>query len=140
MVSRRACSGTQLWVPSRGLMLPSMTGGSVRRQDCHPRNVIIASEVRSALRITPVMSISEKRLSLAILLLVVLIQAFALAPELSTAAYRNNDSVSHFALIKGMVEAVEHGDNPLDFWSAETSLGVPLARFYQPLARFIGAG
>jgi hypothetical protein len=85
-------------------------------------------------------SIQEKRLSLAILLLVVLVQAVALAPELSTAAYRNNDSVSHFALIKGMVAAVEHGDNPLDFWSAETSLGVPLARSYQPLSHFIVAG
>ena len=48
--------------------------------------------------------IQEKPLSLAILLFVVLAQAFALAPELSTAAYRTNDSVSHFALIKGMVE------------------------------------
>src|SRR5438270_9600512 len=85
-------------------------------------------------------SIQEKRISLAILLFVVLVQAFALAPELSTAAYRNNDSVSHFALIKGMVAAVEHGDNPLDFWSAETSTGVPLARFYQPLSHLIVAG
>ena len=45
--------------------------------------------------------ISEKRLSLAILLLVLIVQAVALAPELVTAAYRNNDSVSHFALIGG---------------------------------------
>src|SRR3954454_8432560 len=84
-------------------------------------------------------SIQEKRVSCAILLFVVLVQAFALAPELSTAGYRNNDSVSHFALTKGMVAAVEHGDNPLDFWSAETSLGVALARDYQPLSHFMVA-
>jgi hypothetical protein len=82
----------------------------------------------------------KNRLSLAILLAVVLAQAIVVAPELSTAAYRNSDNVSHFALIKGMVDAAEHGDNPLDFWSAETSLGVPLARFYQPLAHFMVAG
>jgi len=35
------------------------------------------------------------------------------------------------------VAAVEHGDNPLDFWSAETSLGVALARDYQPLSHFM---
>ena len=82
----------------------------------------------------------ENRVSLAILLAVVLAQAIILAPELSTAAYRNSDNVSHYALIHGMVDAVEHGANPLDFWSAETSLGVPLARLYQPLAHLLVAG
>jgi hypothetical protein len=85
-------------------------------------------------------TILEKRLSWAIVLTVVLAQAIILAPELSTASYRNSDNVSHFALIHGMVDAAEHGDNPLDFWSAETSTGVPLARLYQPLAHFLVAG
>jgi hypothetical protein len=84
--------------------------------------------------------ISEKRLSLAILLLVILVQAVVLAPELVTAAYRTNDSVSHFALIKGMVDAIGRGQSPLDFWSAETSLGLPLSRWYQPLSHLIVVG
>src|SRR5215472_15543732 len=63
-----------------------------------------------------------------------------LAPELVTAGYRNNDSVSHFALIKGMVQAVERGQSPLDFWSAETSLGFPMARWYQPLSHLLVVG
>ncbi|MBS1854265.1 MAG: hypothetical protein JST11_02785 [Acidobacteria bacterium] len=83
------------------------------------------------------MPLTEKRLSLAILLLVIVVQAISLAPELTTAAYRNNDSVSHYALIRGMVDAIEHGQSPLDFWSAETSLGLPLARWYQPLSHLI---
>lgn len=82
----------------------------------------------------PDSSIEHRRVALAILLLVVLVQAVALAPELSAARYRHNDSISHFALIHGMADAVERGDNPLDFWSAETSLGLPLARWYQPFA------
>jgi len=81
--------------------------------------------------------ISEKRLSLAILLLVILVQAVALAPELVTAGYRNNDSVSHFALIEGMAKAIDRGESPLDFWSAETSLGLPMARWYQPLSHLL---
>ena len=60
------------------------------------------------------MQSAEKRLSMAILLLVILVQAVVLAPELVTAAYRTNDSVYHFALIQGMVKAIERGESPLD--------------------------
>jgi hypothetical protein len=83
---------------------------------------------------------SEKNLSRAIVLLVLVVQAIAFAPELATAGYRNNDSVSHYALIRGMVDAVEHGGNPLDFWSAETSFGLAMARSYQPLAHLLVVG
>jgi hypothetical protein len=82
----------------------------------------------------------ENRLSLLIVLAIVLVQAVVLRSELTIASYRNTDNVSHFALIHGMVDAVEHGDSALDFWSAETSLGVPLARLYQPLAHLFVAG
>ncbi|HKA01507.1 MAG TPA: hypothetical protein VKE70_33575, partial [Candidatus Solibacter sp.] len=81
----------------------------------------------------------EKRVSLAIVALVVVAQAIVIAPELTIASYRNTDAVSHYALIHGMVDAAEHGGNPLDFWSAETSLGVPLARLYQPFAHVMVA-
>ena len=86
------------------------------------------------------MRLSEQRLSLAILLLVTLVQAVVLAPEVVTSGYRGNDGVSHFALIQGMVQALEHGRTPLDFWSAETSTGLPLARWYQPLSHLLVAG
>ncbi len=50
------------------------------------------------------------------------------------AAITGNDNVSHLALVKGMVRAVENGQNPLDFWSPEVSFGSAPIRTYQPLA------
>ena len=89
-------------------------------------------------RCTPAMSLEqEKRLSLAIVLLVIVVQAFALWPEIYTAPNRNTDSVNHYTFTKQMVDAIEHGGNPLDFWSPEIALGVPMARTYQPLAHLL---
>jgi hypothetical protein len=79
----------------------------------------------------------EKLVSAALLLLVLVVQAIALAPELGTAQYRDNDAVSHFAMIQGMTDALNQGGNPLDFWSAETALGMPMARTYQPLSHMV---
>ena len=81
----------------------------------------------------------EKRLSLAIVAAIVVAQAVVVAPELSMAAWRDNDSINHYTMTAGMVQAVEHGENPLDFWSPEVSLGVPMARTYQPLAHILVA-
>ena len=33
-----------------------------------------------------------------------------------------------------MVQAIQNGENPIDFWSPEWSLGYPVLRTYQPLA------
>jgi hypothetical protein len=76
----------------------------------------------------------EKRLSLGILFAVVAVQAVALLPELSPTVVRQSDATSHFTMIEGMVDAVSHGGNPLDFWSPETSFGYPIVRTYQILA------
>jgi hypothetical protein len=81
----------------------------------------------------------EKRLSLAIVLFVIAVQAFVLWPELYTAPVRHNDAVNHYTMTKQMVDAIEHGGNPLDFWSPEISLGVPMVRTYQPLAHILVA-
>jgi hypothetical protein len=82
---------------------------------------------------------NERRLSLAILLAVVAIQAVALAPELSPTVVRQADAASHFTLIEGMVDAVRQGGNPLDFWSPEISFGFPIVRTYQILAHALVA-
>src|SRR5947207_2802356 len=91
-------------------------------------------------RFIPSMALSrEKKLSFAILLFVTLAQMAVLYPELSTAPYRNNDAVNHYTLTKQMVNTLEHGGNPLDFWSPEISLGIPMVRTYQPLAHLLAA-
>jgi hypothetical protein len=79
----------------------------------------------------------EKRLSLLVLAAVILITAIGLWPETSTTYLDRNDNISHFTLIQGMVNAIEQGRNPLDFWSAETVFGYPEIRVYQPLAHVI---
>jgi hypothetical protein len=79
----------------------------------------------------------EKRLSLAIVLLTIVAQASVLWPEIYTAPNRNTDSINHYTFTKQMVDAMEHGGNPLDFWSPEISMGVPMARTYQPLAHLL---
>ncbi|HJZ95145.1 MAG TPA: hypothetical protein VKE70_01480 [Candidatus Solibacter sp.] len=82
----------------------------------------------------------EKRLSLAIVLCVMAAQAVALSGELSMSWLRDTDSVNHYTMTKQMVETIERGGNPLDFWSPEISLGVPMVRTYQPLAHMLVAG
>jgi hypothetical protein len=82
----------------------------------------------------------ENRLSLAIVLCVMVAQAVALSGELSMSWLRDTDSVNHYTMTKQMVETIERGGNPLDFWSPEISLGVPMVRTYQPLAHMLVAG
>ncbi len=79
--------------------------------------------------------------TLAGLMLVVVLIANALAfrAELSVSRVDLNDNVFHFALIERIVQVVERGQNPLDVWSPEWSLGYPVLRTYQPLAHFLVA-
>ena len=81
----------------------------------------------------------EKKLSLAIVLCVMVAQGIALSGELSMSWLRDTDSVNHYTMTQQMVQAIEHGGNPLDFWSPEISLGVPMVRTYQPLAHILVA-
>jgi hypothetical protein len=76
----------------------------------------------------------EKLPALALLLAVLIVNAAALRPELSISRVDLNDNVLHYTLVERMVQAVEHGENPLDCWSSEWSLGYPVLRTYQPLA------
>jgi hypothetical protein len=75
--------------------------------------------------------------ALAILLAVLALNAWALRAELHSGGVDLNDNVSHYRLVAGMADALEHGRNPVDFWSPEWSLGFPLVRVYQPLAHLL---
>jgi hypothetical protein len=81
----------------------------------------------------------EKLFALALLLAVLAVNAVALWPEISISRVDLNDNVFHFTLVERVVQAVEHGENPLDCWSPEWSLGYPVLRTYQPLAHLLVA-
>jgi uncharacterized membrane protein len=76
----------------------------------------------------------EKLLAVALLLAALVVNAVGLWPEISISRVDLNDNVFHFTLVERMAQAVEHGENPLDFWSPEWSLGYPVLRTYQPLS------
>src|SRR5579883_599752 len=82
----------------------------------------------------------ETAISVCLLLLVLLANAIGLWPELTISRVSLNDSVLHYTLVERVVQAVEHGENPLDCWSAEWGLGFPVLRIYQPLAHLLVAG
>ena len=81
----------------------------------------------------------ENLLAIALLLGVLVANAAALWPEISISRVDLNDNVLHFTLVERMVQAVERGENPLDCWSPEWSLGYPVLRTYQPLSHALVA-
>jgi hypothetical protein len=81
----------------------------------------------------------ERKLSWAIVLFTIVAQAFLLWPETYLAGWRDNDAINHYSMTGQMVKAIEQGANPLDFWSPEVSMGVPMVRTYQPLAHILVA-
>jgi len=81
----------------------------------------------------------ESRLAIALLLAVLVANAAALWPEISISRVDLNDNVFHFTLVERIVQAVERGENPLDCWSPEWSLGYPVLRTYQPLSHALVA-
>lgn len=68
-----------------------------------------------------------------LLLAVLACNAVGLWPELAVSRVDLNDNVSHFAMVERMVQAAEHGEDPLDCWSPEWSFGYPMLRVYQTL-------
>ncbi|HYR43401.1 MAG TPA: glycosyltransferase family 39 protein, partial [Terriglobia bacterium] len=64
---------------------------------------------------------------------IVLVNGFALSKELNAGRFELNDSVLHYTLVDRTVQAIERGENPLDFWTSEWSLGYPVSRTYQVL-------
>src|SRR5579862_4801883 len=76
----------------------------------------------------------EHILPFSLLVLALSFNAVGLLPELAISRVDLNDNVLHFPLIQGVVQAIEHGRNPFDWWAPEWSLGYPVLRTYQPLA------
>lgn len=83
--------------------------------------------------------LSERALSRLILAAVLLVTAIGLWPDLSLSRVDQSDNVYHFAILDGMVHAIEHGANPIDFWAPEITFGSPIFRTYQPLAHALVA-
>lgn len=80
----------------------------------------------------------EKRLAYLALAAILLVHAFALRGEFSASRLDHNDSLDHFTFVQGMVHAIEHGGNPLD-WPMDGPFGYPVVRDYQPLAHILVA-
>jgi hypothetical protein len=82
----------------------------------------------------------ERVFAVSLLAMVLIANAAGLAPELSISRVDLNDNVMHYPLVAGMVQAIERGANPFDWWAAEWSLGYPVLRTYQPLGHALVAG
>src|ERR1700685_3802207 len=82
----------------------------------------------------------EGMVALLLLASVLAANAVGLAPELTISRVDLNDNAMHFPLVQGMVQAIERGANPFDWWAPEWSLGYPVLRTYQPLAHALSAG
>jgi len=80
----------------------------------------------------------EKRICFAALAALLLLQAFALADELTVSRLDTSDYLDHFLIIEGVTHAIEHGGNPLD-WFTESPFGYPIIRNYQPFAHVVTA-
>lgn len=79
----------------------------------------------------------EDSLALLLLVAVLIANAAGLWPELSISRVDLNDNVYHFTLIERIVHAIDRGENPLDCWSPEWTMGFPVLRIYQPLAHLL---
>ena len=53
--------------------------------------------------------LSEQRIALVVLFLVLILNAVSLSAELRVGSVTGNDNVSHLALIEGIVHALERG-------------------------------
>ena len=83
--------------------------------------------------------VSSRQISWLVVILWTLIHAFALRHELTITTVDLNDNVYHYTLTARMVQALETGENPLDCWVSEWSLGYPVPRTYQPLGHIAAA-
>ena len=83
--------------------------------------------------------VSSREISWGVVILWTLIHAFALRHELTITTVDLNDNVYHYTLAARMAQALESGENPLDCWASEWSLGYPVPRTYQPLGHIVAA-
>ena len=63
-------------------------------------------------------------------LVAVAVSAYSLRNELAAGRFDLNDSVFHYTLIDRTVQSIEIGENPLDHWVSEWTLGYAVPRTY----------
>ncbi len=78
-----------------------------------------------------------RRIGLSLLILPILFNLVLLAPELLIGTQPVNDHLLHQASAQRAAEALAAGENPLDAWVSEFSLGYPLWRSYPPLPHLL---
>src|SRR5262245_8616261 len=83
------------------------------------------------------MPVKPGYIALICVLAVVAVNAVALSAELTAGKFDVNDSVLQYTLADRMVQAIERGENQLDFWVSEWTLGYPVPRTYQILGHLI---
>ncbi len=79
---------------------------------------------------------TQKRIALAILAVVLIANAVALAPEIAISRVYLNDNVFHFGLIQGITEDLQAHKNPLDHWYGQWGFGYRVLHTYQSLPHF----
>src|SRR5206468_4833636 len=67
-------------------------------------------------------------------LLIVAANAYSLGHELAGGRFELNDSVFHYTLADRTVQAIETGENPMDYWVSEWTLGYSVPRTYPMLS------
>jgi len=72
-----------------------------------------------------------------LLFLAVLFNAVFLWSEVSVPTFSLNDEVYHFSATSQAVSALGQGQDPTDFWVAETELGYPLFHHYQNFPQMV---
>src|SRR5262245_29397493 len=63
-------------------------------------------------------------------LVAVAVSAYSLRDELAAGRFDLNDSVFHYTLIDRTLQSIEIGENPLDHWVSEWTLGYAVPRTY----------
>ena len=66
-------------------------------------------------------------------LLIVAANAYSLRHELAGGRFDLNDSAFHYTLADRTVQAIETGENPMDYWVSEWTFGYPVPRTYPML-------
>ena len=67
-------------------------------------------------------------------LLIVAANAYSLRHELAGGRFDLNDSAFHYTLADRTVQAIETGENPMDWWVSEWTFGYPVPRTYPMLS------
>jgi uncharacterized membrane protein len=79
----------------------------------------------------------SRSIGLALLALPILFNLILLSPEMIVGVQPVNDHLLHQAASQRAGEALFSGENPLDAWVGDFSLGYPLWRSYPPLPHFV---